>query len=101
MGREFSQSGPAGPSVFPGTALAARVQYKATPELVLRAAALTVTPYNRAGENAATRDGNRVLVVSEAAYSERPGNPEPRNRRLRTGPFSTLTPYDDKYPIAR
>src|SRR5258706_11440257 len=99
MGREFSQSGPAGPSVFPGTALAARVQYKATPELVLRAALLNGTPYNRAGENATTRNGNGVLIVSEAAYLERPGNAEPRNRRLRTGRFSELTPYDDKYAI--
>ncbi|HYS50835.1 MAG TPA: carbohydrate porin, partial [Burkholderiales bacterium] len=40
-----------------------------------------------------------VLVVSEAAYLERPGNAEPRNRRLRTGRFSELTPYDDKYAI--
>jgi porin len=99
MGPEFSQSGPAGPSVFPSTALAARVQYKATPELVLRAALLNAMPYNRAGENAATRDGNGVLVVSEAAYLERPGNAEPRNRRLRTGRFSELAPYDDKYAI--
>jgi porin len=99
MGPEFSQSGPAGPSVFPSTALAARVQYKATPELVLRAALLNAMPYNRAGENAATPDGNGVLVVSEAAYLERPGNAEPRNRRLRTGRFSELTPYDDKYAI--
>ncbi len=99
MGPEFSQSGPAGPSVFPSTALAARVQYKATPELVLRAAVLNGTPYNRAGENATTRNGNGVLIVSEAAYLERPGNAEPRNRRLRTGRFSELTPYDDKYAI--
>ena len=99
MGPELSQSGPAGPSVFPSTALAARVQYKATPELVLRAALLNGTPYNRAGENATTRNGNGVLIVSEAAYLERPGNAEPRNRRLRTGRFSELTPYDDKYAI--
>jgi len=99
MGPEFSQSGPAGPSAFPSTALAARVQYKATPELVLRAALLNAMPYNRNGENAATRGGNGVLVVSEAAYLERPGNAEPRNRRLRTGRFSALTPYDDTYAI--
>jgi len=99
MGPEFSQSGLAGPSVFPSTALAARVQYKATPDLVLRAAVLNGTPYNRAGENATTRNGNGALIVSEAAYLERPGNAEPRNRRLRTGRFSELTPYDDKYAI--
>jgi porin len=99
MGPELSQSGPAGPSVFPSTALATRVQYKATPELVLRTALLNGTPYNRAGENATTRNGNGVLIVSETAYLERPGNAEPRNRRLRTGRFSELTPYDDKYAI--
>ena len=99
MGPEFSQSGPAGPSVFPSTSLGARVQYKATPELVLRGAVLDGMPYNRAGENATTRNGNGVLIVSEAAYLERPGNAEPRNRRLRTGRFSELPPYDDKYAI--
>jgi porin len=99
MGPEFSQSGPAGPSAFPSTSLAARVQYKATPELVLRAALLNGTPYNRAGENAATRNGDGALFVSEAAYLERPGNAERRNRRLRTGRFSELEPYADKYAI--
>jgi porin len=99
MGPEFSQSGPAGPSVFPSTSLGARVQYKARPELVLRAALVNAMPYNRAGENAATQDGNGALLVSEAAYLERPGSAEPRNRRLRTGRFSGLEPYDDKYAI--
>jgi porin len=99
MGPEFSQSGPAGPSVFPSTSVGARVQYKATPELVFRAALLDATPYNRTGENAATRGGNGALLVSEAAYLERPGSAEPRNRRLRTGRFSELAPYDDKYAV--
>ena len=99
MGPEFSQSGPAGPSVFPSTSLGARVQYKATPELLFRAAVLDGMPYNPAGENATTQNGNGVLVVSEAAYLERPGSAEPRNRRLRTGRFSELAPYDDKYAI--
>src|SRR5258708_3445662 len=53
----------------------------------------------RGWANAKTRNGNGVLIVSEAAYLERPGNAEPRNRRLRTGRFSELTPYDDKYAI--
>jgi porin len=99
MGPEFSQSGPAGPSVFPSTSLGARVQYKATPELLLRAAVLDGMPYNRAGVNATTQNGNGALLVSEAAYLERPGSAEPRNRRLRTGRFSGLAPYDDKYAI--
>jgi len=99
MGPEFSQSGPAGPSVFPSTSLGARAQYKATPELVLRAALLDAAPYNRAADNAATRGGSGALLVSEAAYLERPGDAEPRNRRLRTGRFSGLAPYDDKYAI--
>ena len=99
MGPEFSQSGPAGPSVFPSTALAARVQYKTTPELLFRAAVLDGMPYNRAGDNATTRNGNGALAVSEIAYLNRPGSAEPRNRRLRTGRFSELAPYDDKYAI--
>jgi porin len=99
MGPEFSQSGAAGPSVFPSTSLGARAQYKATPELLLRAALVNAMPYNRTGENAVTEGGNGALLVSEAAYLERPGSAEPRNRRLRTGRFSQLAPYDDKYAI--
>jgi porin len=68
MGPELSQSGPFGPSAFPSTALGARVQYKATPELVLRGAVVNAEPFNRPPEaNATTRNGNGALVVSEAA----------------------------------
>src|SRR2546429_460358 len=67
MGPEVSQSGAAGPSVFPSTALAARVQYKATPELVLRAALLNGPPYNRAGGNARTPNGHGGLIVPVGA----------------------------------
>jgi len=42
-----------------------------------------------------------MLVISEAAYLERPGNPEPRNRRLRTGGFSGLAPYQNKYAATK
>src|SRR5438445_490194 len=52
MGPEFSQSGPAWPSVFPSTAVAARVQYKPTPDLVLLAALMRGPPDNRAGSYA-------------------------------------------------
>src|SRR4051812_6829310 len=59
MGPELSRSGPAGPSAFPSTALGARVQYKASPELVLRGAVVGATPFNRPPEmNATTRNGN-------------------------------------------
>src|SRR5258706_5951936 len=47
MGPEFSQSGAAGPSGFPSTALAARVPYQATPQLVLPGAPLYCTAYHR------------------------------------------------------
>jgi porin len=100
MGPELSQSGPFGPSAFPSTALGARVQYKATPELVLRGAVVDAVPFHRPAEaNATTHNGNGVLLLSEAAYLYRPGDPMPRNRRLRTGRFSALPPYADKYAI--
>jgi porin len=99
-GPEFSQSGVAGPSVFPSTSLAARAQFKATPELLFRAVIANGVPYNRPAEaDAPTRSGNGVLLISEAAYLERPGDAEPRNRRLRTGRFSGLAPYDSKYAV--
>src|SRR5262249_49412797 len=100
MGPELAQSGAAGPSAFPSTALAGRVQYKATPELVLRAALANGAPNNRAAGNATTRNGAGALLIAEAAYAGRPGGAaEPRNRRLRTGRFSGLPPYDDKIAV--
>jgi porin len=100
MGPELSQSGLAGPSAFPSTALAARAQFKATEALVLRAAVANGRPYNRPAQaNAVTLGGNGVLLITEAAYLDRPGDPARRNRRLRTGRFSDLSAYDSKYAI--
>jgi porin len=96
IGPEFSQSGPAGPSVFPSTAAAVRVDFKPVRGVVLRAAVLAGRPFQATSQNAQTVGGDGLLAIAEAAYLERPGPPEPRNRRLRVGRLSNLPPYEDK-----
>jgi porin len=96
MGPEFSQSGPAGPSVFPSTAAAVRIELKPVRALVLRTAVLAAKPFQAESQNARTIGGDGLLTIAEAAYLERPGPPEPRNRRLRIGRLSGLPPYQDK-----
>lgn len=99
IGPEFSQSGPAGPSVFPSTAAAVRVDFKPAPSVVLRGAVLAGKPFQAAGRNAQVVGGDGLLAITEAAWLERPGPPEPRDRRLRIGRLSGLAPYRNKLAL--
>lgn len=99
VGPEFSQSGPESVPAFPSTSLAARVEYKATPRLVLRGAALDARPVRAGTTNAVTVGGMGALLVSEAAWLERPEQALRRRGRLRTGRFAELPPYQDKYAL--
>jgi porin len=75
-GPEFSQNGP---SIYPNTALGARVTYRPARSVLLRAA---------------TFDG---FSIGEAAYIYRPSQrSEPRNRRLRLGRLAGLPMYSAK-----
>jgi porin len=96
IGPEFSQSGVAGPSIFPNTALGLRLGYKPAPNVVLRVAVLDAVPYGRRAEPGPS-DSNGVLIVSEAAFLTRPAPEQPpRNRRFRIGRRSGLPPYESK-----
>src|SRR5262249_6580193 len=99
MGPELSQSGPAGPSVFPQTSLALRAQFKATPEWLVRAAVADARPARGDLATPPPSGGAGAALLGEVAFLNRPGDPEPRSRRVRTGRFAGLAPYQDKYAV--
>jgi porin len=98
IGPEFAQSGLAGPSIFPNTAIGVRFGFKPAPDVVLRTAILDGAPYDRPdGSHGAFRGGDGLLVVAEAAILTRPGHDrQPSNRRSRIGRGADLPPYDNK-----
>jgi len=70
IGTEFGQSGEAGPSIFPVTSLALRVQLQPTERLTLRAAVLDATPGDPQRPKRTTIDldsDDGALAVLEAA----------------------------------
>jgi porin len=86
-GPEFALSGVEGPSIYPNTSVGARVEFKPSPNVVWRAAALDGAPVNRPGGGIrlfAPADG--ALLVGEMAVLSRPDPAgQPRNRRLLIG----------------
>lgn len=84
VGPEFSQSGRNGPSIFPNTALGARIAWKPARGVVLRAATF-----------------DRGLIVSEGAYLFRPApnGDAPHNPHFRLGRMSGLPPYTAKIAL--
>lgn len=101
IGPEFSQSGPAGASVYPDTALGARFAYKPEPNVVFRVAVMDGAPVERPssfGGVFSSKDG--LLIMSELAFLTRPGvEPEPGAMRSLIGRMSSLPPYADKIAI--
>jgi porin len=87
IGPEFSQSGLAGPSIFPNTSVGGRFAIKPIEEIVLRTAVLDGVPVERPdGSQQVFAKGDGVLVVAEAAYLHRPlGSEQPRTREFRIG----------------
>ena len=87
IGPEVAQSGVGGPSLYPNTAVGMRLEFKASPNVVWRSAALDGAPADRPEGGLrpfAARDG--ALVVSEVAFLRRPDTlGEPRNRHFRIG----------------
>jgi porin len=83
MGPEFSQSGRRGPSIFPDTFLAARIEWKPARGVVLRTAIL---------------EGG--FLVGEGAYLFRPASKDaPRNPHFRLGRTAGLAPYAAKIAL--
>lgn len=100
-GPEFAQSGVAGPSIFPDTAVGTRIEYKPARGVLLRAALLDGVPVSRPdGARRFFAEGDGLLLVGEAGFLFRPSSTEqPRSPRFRIGRGAGLAPYDGKVAI--
>jgi porin len=87
IGPEFSQSGVAGPSIFPNTAVGTRIEFKPSSNVVWRVAALDGVPVGRAGGvSRVFAPGDGALLVGELALLAHPATTElPRQSRMRIG----------------
>jgi porin len=87
VGAEFSQSGVAGPSIYPNTAVGTRVDFKPSRNVVGRVAVLDGVPVDRPGGGIRLfGPGDGALLVGEVAILSRPDSlGEPRNQRFRVG----------------
>jgi porin len=101
IGAEFAQSGVAGPSIFPETAVGLRLACKPAPDVTLRAAVLDGVPLDRPGGGTGIFEhGDGALLVGEAAFLDRPGpGEEPQQPLLGIGRASKLPPYGNKFAI--
>jgi porin len=100
IGPEFAQSGAAGPSIFPNTAVGTRIDFKLTPSVVWRAAALDGVPVDRPGDGSRLfASGDGALLVTEVALLARPDTVgQPRHRRFGIGRGGTR-PYSGKLAL--
>ncbi len=100
IGPEFSQTGVDGPSIFPHTALGARIAYKPAAGVVLRAAVLDGVPLIRSGDRLrAFQAGDGRLYVAELALLDRPGAHRAPDARFRIGRNAMLPMYEGKLAI--
>jgi porin len=97
-GPELSQSGQAGPSIYPDTSVGVRLAVKPREGVVIRAAVLDGVPVERPGgrDLFAKRDG--LFLIGEVALLSRPDQAQERMRphRFRLGREAQLPPYDAK-----
>ena len=101
LGPEFSQSGKAGPSVFPNTSVGARCAVKPLDGVVLRSAVLDGVPVERRTGWDVFAKGDGLLIVNEAAFLYRPPDGQPRRvpHRFRLGREAQLPPYEAKLAV--
>lgn len=101
IGPEFSQSGLAGPSIFPNTSLGVRFAYKPDPGVVVRAVILDGVPIRRPdGTRGAFRPGDGALLLSEVAFLARAAaDIQTWSQRDRLGRFANLPGYDNKLAV--
>jgi porin len=100
IGPELAQSGAAGPSIFPNTAVGTRIDFKPSPNVVWRAAVLDGMPVDRPGGGARLfAPGDGALLVGEAALLARPDTVGmPRQRRFAIG-RGHARPYAGKLAV--
>jgi porin len=86
IGPEFAQSGVAGPSIFPNTAVGTRVAFKPSANVAVRAAVFDGVPVDRTeGGVRLFAAGDGALLVGEVALLSRPARGEPRQARFMIG----------------
>jgi porin len=91
IGAAFAHSGMAGPSIYPDTALGARLGVRPGRHVALRVAVLDAAPLGTPGERLPFSGGDGLLLVGEAdlllrlADVELPGAATPRAPRFRPG----------------
>ena len=97
LGPELAQSGVAGPSVFPNTAVGMRVDFKPSRNVVWRAAVFDGVPVDRPGGGIHLfAPGDGALLAGEVAFLSRPDTGRaPRDRRFMIG-RGAARPYADK-----
>ena len=100
IGPELAQSGAAGPSIFPNTAVGTRIALKPSPNVVWRAAVLNGMPVDRPeGGTRLFAPGDGALLVSEVALLTRPDSVGmPRQRRFAIG-RGPARPYAGKLAV--
>jgi porin len=100
IGPEFAQSGVAGPSIFPSTAVGTRVEFKPSSNVVWRAGVLDGVPVDRPeGGVHLFAPGDGALLVGEVALLARPDTVSmPRQRRFHIG-RGLVRPYAGKLAI--
>ena len=98
VGPELGHTGVAGPSIFPSTSVGVRFEYKPAPNIVVRTAVLDGVPIDRPdGSIGAFKSNDGLLIVSEAAFLDRPEpNERQQNVRFRVGRVSGSLTHDDK-----
>lgn len=109
IGPEFSQTGVAGPSLYPDTAIALRAAARPTSASILRVAVLNGVPVNVAradGSNGIRHSGDGLLYVGEAAVvwpAQPVSTPHIEDRhavgRRRAGRAAAYAEHDGKVAI--
>lgn len=101
IGPEFSQSGIAGPSIFPHTSLGLRFAFKPERGIVWRTAVFDGAPLERPnGDYEAFQSGDGLLLISELAFLSRPlPEKKPLEHRFRLGRLAGLPPYEAKIAL--
>ena len=101
IGPELAQSGVAGSSVFPNTAVGMRVGVKSDDGVVARMAVLDGVPVDRPnGSHGIFEAGDGALIVAEVALLDRPPSSDrPVPSQLRIGRKAMLGNYESKLAI--
>ena len=101
IGKEVSQTGKNGPSVFPNTALACRFKFRPAPDLYVQAAALDGVPGRKDDPCASSfmlSSEEGALIAAEAGYSREETDVDHSYAKLAIGAWTYTSPFDVLLP---